>query len=199
MRNQQQAEKLEQKRIKDIVLGLDLRDEIDGPDGEDPISFLQPNENLRKSLQPRSRGSDASRRAPSLDSSDPPGANNHVIPSSAANLLGFLRPSASKSVQLFSQATRRSASSLQRSSSPVQRSSSLVSNLARQPQTLVADKNLNTHTSLQKGTLEKNPPNPYLQPRLDKAGKGRANQRGRQLQVSDLDWYVHYTADQVLA
>ncbi|KAF2668337.1 putative nonsense-mediated mRNA decay factor [Microthyrium microscopicum] len=37
-------------------------------------------------------------------------------------------------------------------------------------------------------SLEKNPPNPYLQPRVDKAGKGRANARGRQLQVSDLDW-----------
>jgi hypothetical protein len=38
-------------------------------------------------------------------------------------------------------------------------------------------------------SIEKSLPNPYTQPRVDRAGKGRASQRGRQLQVSDLDWY----------
>jgi regulator of nonsense transcripts 2 len=51
--------------------------------------------------------------------------------------------------------------------------------------------NQNEAHSPQGTPLEKHAPNPYLQPRgVDKAGKGRASQRGRQLQVSDLDWYA---------
>lgn len=33
------------------------------------------------------------------------------------------------------------------------------------------------------------PPNPYAQPRLDKAGNNRSNQRARKLQLSDVNWY----------
>jgi regulator of nonsense transcripts 2 len=36
--------------------------------------------------------------------------------------------------------------------------------------------------------LEKTP-NPYAQPRLDKAGQNRSNQRARKLQLSDVNWY----------
>ncbi|KAF2402004.1 ARM repeat-containing protein [Trichodelitschia bisporula] len=36
--------------------------------------------------------------------------------------------------------------------------------------------------------LEKLPQNPYTQPRLDKAGNTRSNQRARKLQLSDVDW-----------
>jgi len=32
-------------------------------------------------------------------------------------------------------------------------------------------------------------PNPYAQPRLDKAGHNRSNQRARKLQLSDVNWY----------
>ncbi|KAJ4363865.1 mRNA decay protein [Ascochyta clinopodiicola] len=32
-------------------------------------------------------------------------------------------------------------------------------------------------------------PNPYAQPRLDKAGNNRSNQRARKLQLSDVNWY----------
>jgi regulator of nonsense transcripts 2 len=32
-------------------------------------------------------------------------------------------------------------------------------------------------------------PNPYAQPRLDKAGANRSNQRARKLQLSDVNWY----------
>ena len=31
--------------------------------------------------------------------------------------------------------------------------------------------------------------NPYAQPRLDKAGSNRSNQRARKLQLSDVNWY----------
>lgn len=33
-------------------------------------------------------------------------------------------------------------------------------------------------------------PNPYAQPRLDKAGHNRSNQRARKLQLSDVNWYA---------
>lgn len=32
-------------------------------------------------------------------------------------------------------------------------------------------------------------PNPYAQPRIDKAGSNRSNQRSRKLQLSDVNWY----------
>ena len=34
-------------------------------------------------------------------------------------------------------------------------------------------------------------PNPYAQPRVDKAGNNRSNQRARKLQLSDVNWYAH--------
>ena len=42
-------------------------------------------------------------------------------------------------------------------------------------------------TDTQQG-LDKTP-NPYAQPRLDKAGNNRSNQRARKLQLSDVNWY----------
>jgi regulator of nonsense transcripts 2 len=44
-----------------------------------------------------------------------------------------------------------------------------------------------TRTETQQG-LDKTP-NPYAQPRLDKAGNNRSNQRARKLQLSDVNWY----------
>jgi regulator of nonsense transcripts 2 len=43
------------------------------------------------------------------------------------------------------------------------------------------------HTETSQG-LDKTP-NPYAQPRLDKAGTNRSNQRARKLQLSDVNWY----------
>jgi len=43
------------------------------------------------------------------------------------------------------------------------------------------------HTETSQG-LEKTH-NPYAQPRLDKAGNNRSNQRARKLQLSDVNWY----------
>lgn len=45
-----------------------------------------------------------------------------------------------------------------------------------------------TRTETKKG-LEKTH-NPYAQPRLDKAGTNRSNQRSRKLQLSDVNWYA---------
>lgn len=134
MLRQQQAEKLEQQRIKNLVLKLDLRDENDGPDGEDPLSYLlQPNPNI-----PQER-----RRV----------AYRHV--------------SAQKRE---SNEKARAKSSLSRRLPPEHNS---CAHMASSSQV----------------TIDKHPQNPYMQPRVDKAGKGRSTQRARQLQVSDLDWY----------
>jgi len=37
-------------------------------------------------------------------------------------------------------------------------------------------------------------PNPYAQPRLDKAGQNRSNQRARKLQLSDVNWYGSHSS-----
>jgi hypothetical protein len=51
MRHQQEAEKEEKKRLKDLVLNLDLRDDTE-PDGIDPFSYLlKPNPNVRLARQ----------------------------------------------------------------------------------------------------------------------------------------------------
>jgi regulator of nonsense transcripts 2 len=38
-------------------------------------------------------------------------------------------------------------------------------------------------------TVTDKTPNPYAQPRIDKAGSNRSNQRARKLQLSDVNWY----------
>jgi len=43
------------------------------------------------------------------------------------------------------------------------------------------------HTETDQG-LEKQH-SPYIQPRIDKAGNNRSNQRARKLQLSDVEWY----------
>jgi regulator of nonsense transcripts 2 len=43
------------------------------------------------------------------------------------------------------------------------------------------------HTETMQG-LEKQH-NPFIQPRIDKAGNNRSNQRARKLQLSDVEWY----------
>jgi regulator of nonsense transcripts 2 len=105
MRNQQQAEKEEQRRIKNLVLNYDLRDENESTDGDTHFSIIQPN----------------------------PNKPNLYFQGSQENRL-----------------TER-----------------------RNPQV----------------GIEKQPQNPYLQPRLDKAGSNARNQRARKLQLSDVDWY----------
>ena len=50
------------------------------------------------------------------------------------------------------------------------------------------------HTKTSQG-LDKTP-NPYAQPRLDKAGTNRSNQRARKLQLSDVNWYGNPSSSQ---
>ena len=62
MLNQQQAERAEQQRIKNLVLNYDLREETE-PDGDSPLSsvnnyhnILQPNPNIKpKTPTPQTR------------------------------------------------------------------------------------------------------------------------------------------------
>lgn len=51
MRNQQQAERAEQQRIKNLVLNYDLREENE-QDGDSPLSSLQPNPNRKPMKAP---------------------------------------------------------------------------------------------------------------------------------------------------
>ncbi|KAL5117824.1 mRNA decay protein [Pleosporales sp. CAS-2024a] len=55
--------------------------------------------------------------------------------------------------------------------------------------TLQPNTNRRKHSETSAG-LDKTP-NPYAQPRLDKAGHNRSNQRARKLQLSDVNWYAH--------
>lgn len=140
MRHQQEAEKEEKKRLKDLVLNLDLRDDTD-VDGTASFShLLRPNPNL-KAGRPRSQGRADSLRDSFLDSI--PAKVNVPLQCSAFE---------SQSVNVFS----------------------------------VEQK---THYPIQGGSIDRNLPNPYFQPRTDRPAKKSAPQRGRQLQVSDLDWY----------
>lgn len=189
MRDQQQAEKREQKRIKDIVLNLDLQDDNDEPEGKDSFSYvLQPNLNFQRPLSSTSHNHNVLRRASSSSAISNRQEMTPRVKSSAAatSLLSFIRPDplVQRSGNAKNVSPSSSASALRfASSSPLQRTMSSSKRAFSDP-----DQDIITHTSSHQGPLEKNPPNPYFQPRLDKAGKGRANQRGRQLQVSDLDW-----------
>lgn len=140
MRHQQEAEKEEKKRLKNLVLNLDLRDDTDA-DGTDSFPhLLRPNPNL-KAGRPILQGRTVSLRGTLLDST-------------AAEATSPLRCLSidSSSGNVFS----------------------------------VEQK---AHYPLQGGSIDRNLPNPYFQPRTDRPAKKSTPQRGRQLQVSDLDWY----------
>jgi hypothetical protein len=49
-------------------------------------------------------------------------------------------------------------------------------------------KNTLAYSNFEQG-IEKQPQNPYTAPRVDKAGNSARMQRGRKLQLSDMDWY----------
>jgi regulator of nonsense transcripts 2 len=140
MRHQQEAEKEEKKRLKNLVLNLDLRDDTDA-DGTASFShLLRPNPNL-KAGRPRYSGRTDSLRDSLLDST-----------LSEVNFPVHRSAIAMKSSTDFS----------------------------------VEQK---THYPIQGGSIDRNLPNPYFQPRTDRPAKKSTPQRGRQLQVSDLDWY----------
>jgi len=63
MKHHQEAEKEEKKRLKDLVLNLDLRDDPDA-DGTDPLStnMLMPNPNVKAGRLSHSHGRSTSRR-----------------------------------------------------------------------------------------------------------------------------------------
>lgn len=123
MRSQQQAEKEEQQRIKNLVLNYDLRDENDGNsvDGESPDFFLQPNPN---------------RHTPS------------------GNLI------------------------------------TITHDTSTQAHTRTLTQNRNVDKQKNQGIIERTAhiQNPYLQPRMDKAGNRSKQQQARKLQLSDVDW-----------
>ena len=178
MRNHQQAEKKEQQRIKDIVLNLDFRDENDGTDGEEPFSYaFQPNLNRNKRV-----GHSAFSRTSAIHQSSVRGRYD-----GQSSVISHRSASAASNLSPVSAPLKASANSA--SVAPILKFQSNAGPKISPLSTKDPNRSQDILTHSTQGTLEKNPPNPYLQPRVDKAGKGRANQRGRQLQVSDLDWY----------
>jgi hypothetical protein len=151
MRHQQEFEREEKKRLKSLVLNLDLRADTDA-DGIFPLSFhLQPNPNVR-----------------------------------IGRLLSARRPV----VRRDRLSSSEDPVTLSTSPSSQMRNSAAVTVPHPSSHNLSENESTKAHKiDLQGTSIEKSLPNPYTQPRVDRAGKGRASQRGRQLQVSDLDWY----------
>jgi regulator of nonsense transcripts 2 len=172
MRTQQQAEREEQQRIKNLVLNYDLTD--DQQDGEEPsfhyIQTSSKNTNrlvgkgkLNESLPTRNnRGGQAQR----------PVASKAALPPQQTNTGGD---------------KRRASQDSGYSSPPA------VLPTFAQPSFATPSTNRPTqHADGTEGTFENHP---QIQPsRLDKSGNTRSKQRSRKLQLGDIDWYGRRTA-----
>ncbi|GAB7349009.1 hypothetical protein MBLNU459_g7982t1 [Dothideomycetes sp. NU459] len=162
MRTQQQAERAEQQRIKNLVLNYDLRDD-DSADGESAFHYvLQPNTNrtcligkgnLNKPRRDFNNPSVAASNS-SLHSS----ASSHENRTRGVNLVSFPPVSVPRNDENI------------RPKAPLK-----LPVHAEIPTD--APKALEVHS-------------PYSQPRIDKSGNSRNNQRARKLQLSDVDWYA---------
>lgn len=172
MRTQQQAEREEQQRIKNLVLNYDLTD--DQQDGEESSFHYvhNPNSNrvrlvgkgkLNQSLPTRNnRG----------------GQRQHTAASPAANN--------AQQLQHFSTGGDKRRTSLDSGySSPPP----LLPALAQPPSQAHPNQHADNAT---KAALESHP---HIQPaRMDKSGNTRSKQRSRKLQLGDIDWYARHPA-----
>jgi regulator of nonsense transcripts 2 len=173
MRTQQQAEREEQQRIKNLVLNYDLTD--DQQDGEAPsFHYIRTSSNNRVRLVGKGK----------LNESLPTRNNRGSQPQ---------HPTASQAAQPPQQQTnpggdkrRVSRDSGYSSPPPLLPASTSVS---AQPTTFAAPAANRTiqHADNPQGSFESHP---QIQPsRLDKSGNTRSKQRSRKLQLGDIDWY----------
>ncbi|KAF2456174.1 armadillo-type protein [Lineolata rhizophorae] len=166
MRNQQEAAKAEQQRIKSLVLNYDLRDDGDA-DGSTNSPFqppLQTNPNHQDGRQCQTRGSNRSDADASAGGKGGFGYGGGSICNdfSGRNMISGMQAKTSRASPTASAASKTHA---------------VAASVTR-------DNNA--------GALEKANPamNPYTSPaRFDKAGSASRNQRARKLQLSDVDWY----------
>jgi regulator of nonsense transcripts 2 len=169
MRTQQQAEREEQQRIKNLVLNYDLTD--DQQDGEAPsFHYIRTSSNNRVRLVGKGK----------LNESLPTRNNRGSRPQ---------HPTASQAAQPPQQQTNPGGD---------KRRDSRDSGYSSPPPLLPASATASTqpapfgtrtiqHADNPQGSFESHP---QIQPsRLDKSGNTRSKQRSRKLQLGDIDWY----------
>lgn len=207
MRTQQEAERAEQQRIKNLVLNYDLRDDDSNDGGFD---LLQRNSNRSRSVVPmryylpRHKKDETqsvefnnppTKKDPSQPlftdrsyTSSPTMASVHKQSITARSTLaiGITRPSPLSYASCVTNLRNHHRENAPRESSePVSRrgSNGRTTGVTEDRVITHAD-----HVSSSTATLEMQ--SPYTQPRIDKSGTGRNQQRARKLQLSDVDWYV---------
>jgi regulator of nonsense transcripts 2 len=169
MRTQQQAEREEQQRIKNLVLNYDLTD--DQQDGEEPsFHYIQTSSKNRTLLVGKGK----------LNESLPTRGNRggqaqHQAASRAAH---------PPQQQPNAGGDKRRESQDSGYSSPPARLPAFAQPSFATPST---NKPPTQHADETEGTFENHP---QIQPsRLDKSGNTRSKQRSRKLQLGDIDWY----------
>lgn len=223
MRTQQQAERAEQQRIKNLVLNYDLRDD-DASDGGSNI--LQPNTNRKSHRVARDSESNHVQRnlkpqQQSVEFNNLPAKKMPLAPSSEKlNSLTLHRVSdnheKSKSSVTKPAANPANPSLLSYASLVASSRKNVPTTGQNSRSNTFAGRNINrnippngggrgdsqsqSHPSTKTTHADENPvdtatlemQSPYSQPRIDKSGQGRGQQRARKLQLSDVDWYVSW-------
>jgi regulator of nonsense transcripts 2 len=172
MRTQQQAEREEQQRIKNLVLNYDLTD--DQQDGEEPsFHYIQSSSKNRTLLVGKGKLNES---LPTRNNRG--GQAQHPVASKAANPPQQSNTGGDK---------RRESQDSGYSSPPA-----LLPTFA-EPSFATPSTNTPTqHADGTEGTFENHP---QIQPsRLDKSGNTRSKQRSRKLQLGDIDWYGRRSA-----
>lgn len=171
MRTQQQAEREEQQRIKNLVLNYDLTD--DQQDGEPPsFHYIRTHNSNRVRLVGKGKLNE------SLAARNYRGSQSqHSTASTAA-----YPPQATSTG-----GDKRRVSQDSGYSSPPPR----LPALSQLPSATPGFNRTNQHADRPEGAFENHP---QIQPsRLDKSGNTRSKQRSRKLQLGDIDWYGRRT------
>lgn len=170
MRTQQQAEREEQQRIKNLVLNYDLTD--DQQDGEEPsFHYVQTSSKNRTRLVGKGKLNES---LPTRNNRG--GQAQHQAASKAAH----------PPQPIIGGDKRRESQDSGYSSPPT---------LFTFAQSSFATPSSNTPTQYADGTEGTFETHPQIQPsRLDKSGNTRSKQRSRKLQLGDIDWSVHRSA-----
>lgn len=162
MRSQQQAERAEQQRIKNLVLNYDLNDDNNAHDGTEEPAF-------HYVLSPSSKRSRLVGK----------GTLNRSLPMTRTNVsAGGVE--GGQSQHSTSPATN-TATMAEKRNSPSPFTITITSSAE-------LDKTHKDSFANKPGHID----HPHSQPRADKSGNTRSKQRARKLQMGDIDWYAHH-------
>ena len=206
MKSQQQAETEEKQRIKNLVLNYDLSSAENESEGEygsfpfdsnSPYPPLERNENGLYGL-PRGSGYQRGRQKKGGAATQAqPQTQSKSNGASLARHLHSLRAVGRKGSDNFNtrqNAGNNNASSF-KSSKQNKSDQTPAATSARQTTTPSQHKKTDNKNTFaydnvrdDTGIEPKQPQNPYNAPRIDKAGNSARMQRGRKLQLSDMDW-----------